>query len=506
VSGPGIPPLEPSRGDAALANSELQPSGSSSSSQLVRGIGLRSAISLNIINMVGVGPFVTLPLIILAMHGPQAILAWILGAVLAACDGLVWAELGAAMPEAGGSYWYLRVIYGPERAGRFVSFLYMWQLSFSAPLSIASGCVGLAQYAGYLYPPLRRVYFSYQLPIPVPLAGTFHLAIRLGPATLLAMGSCLFATFLLYRNIKSVARLSNFLWIIVMGTLLTIIVVGLSHFHPSLAFSYPPGAFSLSGGFFTGLGAALLIATYDYWGAYNICFLGGEVRDPGRTIPRSILWSIGIVAVLYLFLNIGVLGVMPWQEIRSGANASLSVAAVVMERIYGAFAGRMIAWLVVCTAFASVYALLLGYSRVPYAAATDGNYFRIFAHVDPRRHIPDVSLLILAGVSIIFCTLQLVDLVAALVVIRILLQFLLQHVGLIILRRTRPEMKRPFRVWLYPLPPIIAMAGFLYILCARPNFEREIFFAAIVVLTGTVIYMIRARMRGEWPFATARHQ
>jgi amino acid transporter len=476
------------------------PLGSGSSSGLVRGIGLRSAIALNVINMVGVGPFVTLPLIVLAMHGPQAILAWVLGAFLAACDGLVWAELGAAMPEAGGSYWYLRVIYGPERAGRFVSFLYIWQLTFSAPLSIASGCVGLAQYAGYLFPPLRRVYFDYELPIPVPLAGTFHLAIRFGPAALLAMGCCLFATVLLYRNIRSVARLSNFLWVIVMGTLLGIIVVGLSHFHSSLAFGFPPGAFSLSGGFFTGLGAALLIATYDYWGAYNICFLGGEVRDPGRTIPRSILWSIGLVAVLYLLLNVGVLGAMPWQAISSGADAKLSVAAALVGRIYGALAGRVVAWLVVCTAFASVYALLLGYSRVPYAAALDGNYFRIFAHVDPRRHIPDVSLLILAAVSVLFCTLQLVDLVAALVVIRILLQFLLQHVGLIILRHTHPEMKRPFRVWLYPLPPIIAIVGFLYVLCSRPNFEREIFFAAVVVFTGTVVYMIRARVRGEWPF------
>ena len=176
------------------------------------------------------------------------------------------------------------------------------------------------------------------------------------------------------------------------------------------------------------------------------------------------------------------------------------MAAALVGRVYGAFAGRMIAWFVVCTAFASVYALLLGYSRVPYAAALDGNYFRIFAHVDPRRHIPDVSLLILAGVSVIFCTLQLVDLVAALVVIRILLQFLLQHIGLIILRHTHPEMKRPFRVWLYPLPPIIAITGFLYVLCSRPNFEREIFFAAVVVLTGTAIYMVRARVRGEWPF------
>src|SRR5450631_3072757 len=169
------------------------------------------------INMIGVGPFVTLPLIVLAMHGPQAILGWILGAVLAACDGLVWAELGAAMPKAGGSYEYLRTIYGPRRAGRYLSFLYIWQLTFSAPLSIASGCVGLAQYAGYLWPGLRRVYFQWELPIPVPFVHSLPLSVRIGPSALLAMGCCALAAALLYRNIHTVTRWAGLLWVGVMS-------------------------------------------------------------------------------------------------------------------------------------------------------------------------------------------------------------------------------------------------------------------------------------------------
>ncbi|HEV2275726.1 MAG TPA: APC family permease [Acidobacteriaceae bacterium] len=486
--------------------SEPSPASGGGPSQLVRGIGLPGAISLNVINMVGVGPFITLPLIVLAMHGPQAITAWILAAVLAACDGLVWAELGAAMPEAGGSYWYLRTIYGPDRAGRLISFLYIWQLTFSAPLSIASGCVGLAQYAGYLFPQLRRVYFAYQLPLPLPLAGTFHLAILLGPATLLAMLCCCLAAFLLYRNIQSVARRAAWLWIGVMGTLLAVILTGLLHFHARQAFGFAPGSFAISKSFLTGLGAAMLIATYDYWGAYSIAFLGGEVRDPGRTIPRAILWSVALVAVLYLLLNTSVLGLIPWQELSAEKDARFSVAAVVMSRTYGPLAGKIIALLVIWTAFASVYALLLSYSRVPYAAAIDGNYFRAFARVHPRYRFPNVSLLVLAAVSLVFCMLQLIDLVAALVVIRILLQFLLQHVGVMVLRRTHPEMHRPFRIWLYPLPPLVAIAGFLYILFARPNFAREFFFAGAIVLTGTMIYVFRAYMRREWPFAGQRGQ
>src|SRR3974390_1583826 len=128
--------------------------------QLLRGIGLGSATALNMIDMIGVGPFITMPLIVSAMGGPQAMLGWILGAAFAVCDGLVWAELGAAMPGSGGSYQYLKEIYGPKKLGRLISFLFIWQLSFSAPLSIASGCLGLAGYAAYLWPGLEHVYVS----------------------------------------------------------------------------------------------------------------------------------------------------------------------------------------------------------------------------------------------------------------------------------------------------------------------------------------------------------
>ncbi len=488
--------VTPGAAKPAISGQDKQP-------ELVRGIGLLQGISLNMINMIGVGPFITLPLIVAAMHGPQAILGWLLGAVLAACDGLVWAELGAAMPEAGGSYFYLKTIYGPKRLGRYLSFLFIWQLTFSAPLSIASGCVGLAQYAGFIFPNLRHTYFSYQIPIPIPVLGAFHLAILFGPATILAMFCCLAAIVLLYRNIYFIGRLSSVLWIGVLGTLGVVILTGLTHFHAHQAFSFPPHAFAPTLGFVEGLGTATLIATYDYWGAYNICFLGAEVRNPGHTIPRAILWSVALVAVLYLTMNVSVLGVLPWQSMTGAAasNARLSVVAVLMQSVYGRLAGRIIALLVVWTAFASVYALLLSYSRVPYAAALDGNYFRVFARVHPRHRFPNVSLLVLGAVSTIFCVFQLLDLLAALVVIRILLQFLLQQIGLIVLRHTQPNMVRPFRVWLYPIPPLIAIAGFLYILFARPAFERELFFAFLIVLTGSALYLARAAKCHEWPFA-----
>ena len=469
--------------------------------QLIRGMGLGGAIAMNMIDMIGVGPLITLPLIVAAMGGPQAMLGWIVGAFLALCDGLVWAELGAAMPQAGGSYYFLKEIYGANKLGRLVSFLFIWQLSFSAPLSIASGCIGLGQYAGYIWPSLRSNLAQRSFHVPVPLIGRLEARTTVSLGTFVAISGVVLAVFLLYRNIATISRLSKFLWAGVIVTIGWIIFAGITHFNAARAFSFPPGAFHLSREFFTGLGAAMLIATYDYWGYYNVCFLGGEVKDPARNIPRTILWSIAAVAFIYILMNISVLGVMPWQELKDTAGTDTHfVISVFMQRLYGNWAGVLVTLLIMWTAFGSVFSLLLGYSRVPYAAALDGNYFSVFARVHPKHRFPYVSLLALGAVAIAFCFLSLADVIAALVVIRILLQFLLQQVGVIVLRRRRPDLPRPFRMWLYPLPVLFAGLGFIYILVARPNFMREIRYAAVLLVLGIAVYLIRAGSRGEWPF------
>ncbi|MBI1740396.1 MAG: amino acid permease [Candidatus Koribacter versatilis] len=469
---------------------------------LVRGIGLGSATALNMIDMIGVGPFITIPLIVTAMGGPQAMLGWILGAVLAICDGLVWAELGAAMPGSGGSYRYLKEIYGPQKLGRLISFLFIWQISFSAPLSIASGCVGLSQYAAFFWPGLERVWAERTLSLDLPLLGKLQLSWVAMPATLLAIGVCLFTAFLLYRRITVIGKLSKLLWVGVMGTIGWIIFVGLTHFNARQVFDFPPGAFTLSRDFFHGLGGAMLIAAYDYWGYYNVCFLGDEVKEPGKNIPRALLLSIVAVACLYVVMNVSILGVVPWREmVQSGAsNSKLYVVSTFMQRAYGHGAGSVVSVLIMWTAFASVFSLMLGYSRVPYAAAVDGNYFKAFAKVHPVHQFPYVSLLALAGVAALFCFLRLADLIAALVVIRILLQFLVQSVGLIVLRIRRPEMARPFRMWLYPVPALVAAGSFIFILISRKDFLREIRYAGVILVVGLFIYSVRAWRRREWPF------
>jgi APA family basic amino acid/polyamine antiporter len=473
------------------------------SPNLIRGIGLGGATALNMIDMIGVGPFITMPLVVAAMGGPQALLGWIVGAVLAICDGLVWAELGAAMPGAGGSYVYLREIYGPKRLGKLVSFLFIWQLSFSAPLSIASGAIGFAKYTAYLLPNLDTQYAARQWSLQLPLLGPLKLGWVVAGTTFLAIGIVLLAMLLLYRRITQIGRISKLLWIVVMATIVWIIFAGLTHFNSARAFSFPPGAFSLDKNFWFGLGAAMLVATYDYWGAYNVCFIGDELKDPGRTIPRAVLLSILLVAGLYLLMNLSVLGVVDWHEViaAGGSNNKLYVFSTFMQRIYGSWAANLVTIMVMVTAFASVFSLVLGYSRVPYAAALDGNYFKVFARVHPVYQFPHVSLLALGGVSMLFCFFPLADVISALVVIRILLQFILQAVGVIVLRIRRPDLPRPFRMWLYPLPAILAFLGFVYIVIRRHDALKQVRYAAVILIAGLIIYAVRAFHNREWPFA-----
>lgn len=443
---------------------------------LDRGLGTMGALGANIIDMVGVGPFITLPLIVTAMGGPQAMLGWVLGAVLSLCDGCTWSELGTAHPLAGGSYAYLREAYG-ARWGRLFSFLYAWQLLVSAPLSIASGCIGFAQYSGWFLPGASRWTLS-----------------------ALAVAACVAITVLLLQPIRRIATVTRVLGALVLLTLVGAIVVGFTHFSAARAFSFPPGAFHLDGAFFAGLGAGLLVSAYDYWGYYNACFLGGELRTPERTIPRAVLGAIAIVGSLYLLMNIATLGVLPWQELtHADAGARRYTMALLAER---AFAGH--AWahsaataavlLVALASLASIYGLLLGYSRIPFAAAQDGNFPAVFGRLHPRLRTPAISLITLAAITVVCCLFKLQEVIASLVVLRILFQFLLQGVA-VLLPKHRRERRLPgrFRMPLYPLPPILATAGFVFIVVSRPAIAAELRLALIVLLTGLAVYFLRLR-------------
>jgi len=403
---------------------------------LTRGLGLLEATALNMSNMVGVGPFVTIPLLIGAMGGPQAMLGWAVGTVLALCDGLVWAELSAAMPGEGGSYLYLREAFRLTRFGSLLPFLFVWQFIFSGPLEIASGYIGFAQYLTYF----RRGMGVWEVRLSVVIVGVAVI-------------------MLLYRGIRAVGRLTVALWIGMLATVAWIIVAGFTHFDAHRAFDFPPHAFAISPAFMTGLGGATLIAMYNFLGYYGICFVGGEVRQPERVMPRSIVLSVLLVGAMYTLMTMAILAVVPWRE----AAQSQFVAAHFMEVLYGRWAGSAVTVLILWSAVASVFALVLAYSRIPYAAALDGYFWKPFARLHPKGDFPYVSLLVVGGLAIAAGMLSLDWVVSALLTARILIQFIGQIAAVEVLRRTRPDVKRPFRMWLYPLPSVLALLGWIYV-------------------------------------------
>jgi len=425
---------------------------------------LLEATALNMSNMVGVGPFITIPLIIASMGGPQCMLGWVLGAVIALCDGLVWSELAASMPATGGTYVYLREAFKKTSLGGILPFLFIWQFIFSGPLEIASGYIGFAQYVGYFWPGMGA-----------------------GATRAVSMSVGILVIVLLYRRVTSIGKLTVVLWAGMLITVLWVIFAGLSHFNAKVVFDFPPNAFRFSTGFVAGLGSATLIAMYDFMGYYDICYVGGEVRNPGRVIPRSIVYSVLCVALIYALTNLGLIAVVPWRE----AVHSKFIASDFMLKLYGARAASGVTVLVLWTALASVFALLFGYSRIPYAAALNGDFFKVFARLHPKGEFPHISLLVMGSLSIVACLWTLDDVITALVTSRIIIQFIAQILALGYLRKTQPDMPRPFKMWLYPIPSIIAFVGWAFLfLTSGWTFAG---FGVLTLMAGVGAYWIWTR-------------
>lgn len=448
-----------------------QPSG------LVRQFGLLQATALNMSNMIGIGPFITIPLLMTALGGPQALLGWLVALVIVVADGMIWSELGASMPGSGGTYQYLREGFGREKVGRLMAFLFIWQFILSGPLEIASGYIGFAQYARYFWPDLPRIY----------VVG-------------LAMSVGVLNIALLYRRIESVGRLTVTLWVGTLITTLAVIVSGAIFFDAGRAFDVPPGAFGFSIGFLLGLGSAARVGIYDYLGYYNVCYIGDEVRNPGYVIPRSIIISVFAVALIYIAINLSIIGVVSWREFVPAASNPQSdfIVSVFMERLYGTSVASVFTLLVLWTAFGSVFALLLGYSRIPYAAALDGTFFPVFGRLHPTHHFPHVALLTVGALAMIGSTLSLGMVIDALVTMRILVQFIGQMAALVLLRRTQPDRPRPFRVWLYPVPLVLALAGWIFLFATTDPFV--ILFGLVLLALGGVAFLVWSRRTRRWPF------
>ena len=436
---------------------------------LDRGMGLLAATATNVIAMVGVGPFLVIPLMLQTMNGPHIVYAWIVGAVLAICDGLVYAQLGAALPGSGGPYLYLREAYQPFGLGRLMAFVYICQIVLVAPLSVAGGAVGFSDYL--------RFYWTTMTP-------PAHHAI--------AAAVCVAMTLLLYRDIASVGRLAVVMMVVVLATVVWVIAAGLVGSSARLAFTFPPEAYRFDRDLLVKVGATSVLAMYSYGGYNQVCSIGEEIKAPERTVPRSILLSILAVALIYIVMSSAIVGLVPWQE----AANTVTIGSMFIERTFvdpavGHAAAIGMTALILFIAAASLYSLILGYSRIPFAAARDGDFFKIFARVHPTKHFPHVSLLTIGAVSLPFCFFSLGQLVNWLMQVQILTIFVWQCAGVLLLRRYRRDLRQPFTMWLYPIPALVALAMWIYVYATGPT--AGITFSIGFLATSVALYFVFAR-------------
>lgn len=441
------------------------------SDKLVRGMGLLQSTAVNMLEMIGIGPFITIGVILSAMGGPQAILGWVLGALFSICDGMVYAELGAAMPGAGGAYIYFREAFNPRTWGRLISFLFLWETIFAAPLSISAACVGFAEYSHYFFPRLTHS----------------------GVGALAAFITLLIA-FLLYRPIKTVGRLSVVMLVIVLVAMLWVIAAGLIHMNTRMAFDFPQGAFHLSKPFFYGLASATLIAMYNYGGYNNITYLGAEVKNPSKNIPRAIVFSVLFVAVLYLFMSVVIIGTIPWKD----AAASQAVVSEFIGKLYGSRAAALMTVLILAATLGGIFTMTLGYSRILYAAGAEGNFFKAFGRVHAQGHFPTVALIAISAMAVPLCWFSLERLLSALMITQIIFQFIPQIFALFAMRTYRKDIPRPYSMWLYPVPALIALIGWTYV-ASTPDQRQYVGSAAILLIFGLVAYLLRAKASRAWP-------
>jgi amino acid transporter len=448
-----------------------------SSPHLQRDLNLLHATSLNVSNMLGAGPFITIPILLAAMAGPQGMIGWVVAMIIVMCDGLIWAELGAAYPGSGGTYHYLREVFKGSEWGRFLPFLFVWQFLISGTLEVASGYIAASNFLITLWPSYGEIAPQWGWPAKV-IVGL--------PASIMVAGIFL----ALCRRIRSIGWISACLIVGVLTAVGAVIVLGALNFDAALI-TFPERAFRVDQRFWMGVGAATTVAVYDYLGYYNICHLGEEVRAPEKTIPRAVLISIVVVASIYMAMNLAFIGVVPWQEtLKQGSLANTNIAGAFMTQLCGERVASAFTWLIIWTCLAGLFAMTLGYSRILYSAAKNGDFFAFFARLHPTHGYPWAALALLSALTAFFCYFPLTTVIEGAVTVRIAVQFIGQIFALHVVRRegTRPL---PFRMWLYPLPSLIALTGWTFLLVTSKGYLLSLLLG--VYGSGLLAFMLRDR-------------
>ncbi|HEY2786852.1 MAG TPA: APC family permease [Fimbriiglobus sp.] len=470
----------------------MTPTCPASSAPLTRGLGLGQAVAINITQIVGAGVFATVPLILGVLPGAYALLAWLVAGVLILFDGMIWGELGAALPAAGGSYHFLLESYGRSKWGRIMAFLFVWQILISGPLEVGSGLVAAAQFSTAIDPDFKSYDEKHTLKREIELDTDKSVTVSVGPSRLVGFTLGCLILLLLYRKVTDLGRLSVAFLIGVLGLLAWVLFEGAAHFDQVRAFDTgtKPDRFGPA------LGAGMGFAIYSYLGYYNCCYLGAEVRDPAKTIPRAILLSALVVVVIFALVQLAITGAMPWQE---AAREKDNLTAAFMARFHGDWVKPVVTVMLVGSCFASCFSGTLGYSRVPYAAATEGHFFSWFAAVHPTLHIPHRSLLLIGSMVLFWSFFSLDAIITALIVTRILEQFVAQIFAVVLLRKLQPDRPRPWKMWLYPLPCVVALVGWLFL-----YFTSDLFYILVGLGTlclGLIVFLLWSRLRKSWPFA-----
>jgi len=428
-----------------------------------RKINLVQATAINMIDMVGIGPFVVMPFVVAQFNNGLFIWAWIFGAFTAFVDAMIWSELGAKYPLAGGTYNFHRIAFG-EKGGKLMGFLFVWQTSIQAPLVMASAAIGFAQYLTYIVP------------------------LDWWQQKIVSGGLVILVFILLYRKIETIGRISVVMGSIVILTIVWIIASGLMNQQHTVKFLPSGNESFFSYALWAAVGQASVKTVYAYLGYYNVCHLGGEIVNPEKNIPRSIFISIFGIAALYLLMNISVMGVIPWQSVKADDKYLVSSF---MQQLYGTGVGTIITVLILCVAFSSLFAVVLGYSRIPYAAAVNGNFFKIFGKLHPAKKFPHISLIILCGLGFVFSLLmKLKDVIDSILAMRIVVQFMAQAVGIVLLRRRKGTNKLPFRMWLYPAPVVLSLLIWAFLFYHTNWFAL---WGSLIALAGVCIYFIKEK-------------
>jgi amino acid transporter len=462
--------------------------------ELQRHFGLLQATALNITQIVGAGVFITIPFMVKELPGIYALLGWLVAGAVMLFDSLIWSELGATFPGSGGSYLYLLECFGRKRWGRLMAFLFIWQFLISGPLELGSGLIAIAQFSSKVTEGVSE--FNDRHTIECTIWEREEVSLSISPSRIFALTMGVLIVGMLYRRVAVLGKLTVTIWVGVLAVLGWILIEGFWHFDPAIAFAH--AAFPED--FATHLGAAMRLAMYSYLGYYSVCYIGDEVRNPGRTIPRSILLSAAAVLVLFVGAHLAMLGTVPWHTIPMVKPDidNYSLPAAFMAKIHGAWAVKLVTVLLVWTCFGSAFAGMLAYSRIPYGAARYGHFFAVFGRVHPRLAIPHISLLLVGGLTLVWSFFSLDNVITALITTRIIEQFIGQIVAVVLLRRTQPDRMRPYKMWLYPLPCALALLGWLYMYVTAKLLYIGLGLGTLTAGIGAFLYW--SWLTGGWPF------